>query len=56
MGKQNLSKSIEPNIADMGNGWLKKYKLEYKLEQEEINPEIDKALDDYFSKKWRGGW
>lgn len=43
-------KSIEPNIADLANGWLKKYKLDYKLEQEELNSEIDKALDDYFSK------
>lgn len=42
--------SIEPNIAELGNSWLKKYKLDYKLEQEELNPEIDKALKEYFSK------
>ncbi len=42
--------SIEPNIADLANGWLKSYKLEYKLEQESLNTEIDKALDDYHSK------
>ncbi|WP_179108106.1 N-6 DNA methylase [Rodentibacter pneumotropicus] len=42
--------SIEPNIADLANGWLKKYKLGYKLEQESLNDEIDKALKDYFSK------
>lgn len=24
--------SVEPNIADLVNGWLKKYKLDYKLE------------------------
>ncbi len=42
--------SIEPNIADLANGWLKSYKLEYKLEQENLNTEIDKALDDYHSK------
>ncbi|POR21112.1 restriction endonuclease subunit M [Flavobacterium columnare] len=42
--------SIEPNIADLANGWLKSYKLPYKLEQESVNAEIDKALSDYFSK------
>ncbi len=28
----NNSKSVEPNIADLANGWLKKYKLDYKLD------------------------
>ncbi len=42
--------SVEPNIADLVNGWLKSYKLDYKLEQESLNSEIDKALDEYFSK------
>ena len=42
--------SIEPNIADIGNGWLRSYKLDYKLEQESLNDEIDKALNDYYSK------
>ena len=42
--------SIEPNIADLANGWLKSYKLNYKLEQESVNAEIDKALSDYFTK------
>lgn len=42
--------SIEPNIADLANSWLKSYKLDYKLEQESLNAEIDKALDDYYSK------
>ena len=42
--------SIEPNIADLANGWLKAYKLPYKLEQESVNTEIDKALSDYFTK------
>lgn len=50
MGKTKTTKSIEPNIADLANGWLKSYKLDYKLEQESLNTEIDKALDDYFSK------
>lgn len=45
--------SIEPNIADLANGWLKEYHLDYKLEQESLNSEIDQALDDYYSK--RGG-
>lgn len=34
----------------MANGWLKAYGLDYKLEQESLNDEIDKALNDYFSK------
>ncbi|MBE6399086.1 MAG: restriction endonuclease subunit M [Lentisphaerae bacterium] len=46
----NNSKSVEPNIADLANGWLKKYKLDYKLEQESLNSDIDKALADYYSK------
>lgn len=45
-----MAKSIEPNIADLANGWLKSYKLPYKLEQESLNSEIDKALEDYFTK------
>lgn len=24
------NKSVEPNIADLGNSWLKKYGLDYK--------------------------
>lgn len=47
--------SIEPNIADLGNGWLKSYKLDYKLEQEALNSEIDKALSDYFTKNGGAG-
>lgn len=47
------NQSIEPNIADIGNDWLKQYKLDYKLEQESLNSEIDQALEDYYSK--RGG-
>lgn len=45
-----MAKSIEPNIADLANSWLKSYKLDYKLEQESLNTEIDKALSDYFTK------
>ena len=43
-------KSVEPNVADLANGWLKSYKLDYKLEQESLNTEIDQALNDYYSK------
>ncbi len=50
-----MAQSIEPNIADLANGWLKSYKLDYKLEQESFNSEIDKALDDYFSKNGGAG-
>ena len=45
-----MSQSIEPNIADLANGWLKSYNLNYKLEQESLNAEIDKALNDYHPK------
>lgn len=45
-----MAQSIEPNIAELANSWLKKYKLDYKLEQEKLNQEIDKALEDYYSK------
>jgi len=45
-----MAQSIEPNIADLANGWLKSYGLDYKLEQESLNNEIDNALNEYFSK------
>lgn len=45
-----MAQSIEPNVAELANGWLKSYGLPYKLEQESLNTEIDKALDDYYSK------
>ncbi len=45
-----MSQSVEPNISDLANGWLKSHKLNYKLEQESLNAEIDKALSDYFTK------
>lgn len=44
------TQSVEPNIDDLANGWLKSYKLNYKLEQESLNTEIDQALNDYYSK------
>lgn len=48
--KKKTVQSVEPNIADLANGWLKSYGLDYKLEQESLNTEIDKALFDYYSK------
>ncbi|WP_429174597.1 HsdM family class I SAM-dependent methyltransferase [Aeromonas salmonicida] len=45
-----MAQSIEPNIADLANGWLKSYGVPYKLEQESLNTEIDKALEYYHSK------
>lgn len=53
MGK--MAQSIEPNIAELGNGWLRSYKLDYKLEQDPLNTEIDKALSDYFTKNGGAG-
>ena len=50
-----MAQSIEPNIADLANRWLKTYKLPYKLEQESLNAEIDKALSDYFTKNGGAG-
>lgn len=47
--------SVEPNIAQRANGWLESYRLDYKLEQEYLNTEIDKALDEYYSKNGGSG-
>ena len=48
-GKTN-EKSVEPDVADLANGWLKSYHLDYKLEQGSLNDEIDSALNEYYSK------
>ena len=53
MAKSN--QSVEPNIVDLVNGWLKSYELDYKLEQESLNAEIDQALNDYASKNGGSG-
>lgn len=50
MSTKKSIQSIEPNIADLVNGWLKSYQLDYKLEQESLNHEIDTALNEYYSK------
>lgn len=45
-----MAQSVEPNVADLVNGWLKSYKLDYRLEQEKLNDTIDNALNEYYSK------
>ncbi len=50
-----MAKSIEPNIAHLANGWLESYGLPFKLEQEPLNAEIDKALSDYYTKNGGAG-
>ena len=54
MGK-SIKQSIEPIIADIANGWMKEYRLDYKLEQEFLNTEIDTALNEYHSKSGGNG-
>ena len=39
--------SVEPNVADFINSQLKSYKLDYKLEQESLNSQIDNAINLY---------
>ncbi|KAA6500143.1 N-6 DNA methylase [Helicobacter pylori] len=46
----NKVQSIEPQIADKFNNELRSYSLDYKLEQESLNTEIDEALKNYASK------
>jgi len=29
--KEKMAKSIEPNVADLANGWLKSYNIKYKI-------------------------
>lgn len=54
MAKQ--TKSVEPQIAELCNRWMRDMGLDYKLEQEPLNEEIDKALAEYESKGGgRGG-
>ena len=48
--------SIEPNVTDLANSWLKSYNCDYKLEQQPLNAEIDKALESYYSKNGGAGW
>ena len=46
-----MAQSVEPLIADIANGWLKQYKLDYRLEQQSLNSDIDNALNEYYSKQ-----
>ena len=32
-----MAQSVEPQIADLANGWLKQYKLKYYIEQDAPN-------------------
>ena len=41
---------MNPISLTLANGWLKSYEFDYRLEQASLNTEIDKALDDYYSK------
>lgn len=43
-------KSVEPLVADYINQSLKEMKIDYRLEQEGLNGEIDNALQEYASK------
>lgn len=45
-----MAQSIEPKIAELANGWLKSYDLDYKIEQEPLTDEIDNSLKKYKSK------
>lgn len=41
MANKSKVQSVEPDIADLVNGWLKSYGLDYKLEQASLNSEIE---------------
>lgn len=43
--------SVEPQIADLANGWLKQYNRKYYIEQDAPNAEIKNALLEYESKQ-----
>lgn len=48
--KRSIKKPVEPNIADLVNGWLKSYSSDYKLGQEQLNTGTNNALNGYFPK------
>lgn len=50
-----MAQSVEPQIADLANGWLKHYKLKYFIEQDAPNSEIKNALQEYESKQGGSG-
>ncbi|MGY2611860.1 HsdM family class I SAM-dependent methyltransferase [Bacillus pretiosus] len=45
-----MAQSVEPKIQELGNGWLNSYGIRYYLQQESVNPSIDKALREAESK------
>lgn len=47
---RRIIQSVEPMVADLVNGWLKSYGLDYRLEQESLNSEIDKAYLNMLQK------
>ena len=53
MAKKNI-KSVVPNVTKLVNGWFKSYKSGYKFEQEPLNEDTRKVLDDYFSNEQFG--
>lgn len=50
-----MAQSVEPQIADLANGWLKQHKLKYYIEQDAPNEEIKNALLEYESKQGGSG-
>ena len=50
-----MAQSVEPQIADLANGWLKQYKLEYYIEQDAPNESIKNSLHEYESKQGGSG-
>lgn len=50
-----MAQSVEPQIADLANGWLKQYRLKYFIEQDAPNTEIKNALQEYESKQGGSG-
>lgn len=54
MAKKTVQ-SVEPLIEDLCNGWMRSYGLDFKPEQEPLNEEIDKALEEYASKNGGSG-
>lgn len=52
---KNNPRSIEPIIEHLGNSWLTNYGLDYKQQGDPLNPEIDRALEEYVTKNGGSG-
>lgn len=50
-----MAQSVEPQIADLANGWLKHYKLKYNIEQDAPSEDIKTALQEYEPKQGGSG-